>query len=191
LKINLLKISYKIVFEVIALILLFYMTSCTSSRNLPNYNTRKNNLKEENIKRKEFYVKYSERLKIKLTGNENRDLILFIDKWMGTPYKYGGNTLRGTDCSGLAGNLYSDVYKTKISRTVKSIYLESIPVDKAKLKEGDFVFFKIESKDPNHIGIYISNNKFVHASIRKGVFISDLNEDYFKKYYFSGGKLKK
>jgi len=163
----------------------------SSTKKLSNNNTKRNNIKEENIKRKEFYVKYSEKLKIKLNETENQDLILFIDKWLGTPYKYGGTTLSGTDCSGLAGNLYKDVYKTKISRTVNSIYQEVTPVDKEHLKEGDFIFFKIDSKEPNHIGIYISNNKFVHASVRKGVFISDLNEDYFKKYYFSGGRLKK
>ena len=124
-------------------------------------------------------------------ATESQQLILFIDKWWGATYKLGGCSLSGVDCSCFSGILYEEIYKKKISRTVKSIYQESVPVEKKNLREGDFVFFKIESKEPNHVGVFMGNNKFVHASTKKGVTISDLDEDYYRKYYFSGGRPKK
>jgi murein DD-endopeptidase / murein LD-carboxypeptidase len=93
-------------------------------------------------------------------------------------------------CSGLTCKLYESVYAKKISRASRDIYASSKEIDLADLKEGDFVFFKIESKNISHVGVYLLNNKFVHASTKKGVMINDLNEPYYKKYFYKGGRLK-
>ena len=63
------------------------------------------------------------------------------------------------------------------------------PVNKEDLKEGDLVFFKIKSKAISHVGVYLGNNKFAHASSSRGVMISNLNEAYWKRYYYKGGRL--
>jgi lipoprotein Spr len=62
------------------------------------------------------------------------------------------------------------------------------PIDKNELQEGDLVFFKIKSSSISHIGVYIGNNKFAHAATR-GVMISNLDEPYWKRYYYKGGRL--
>jgi lipoprotein Spr len=63
------------------------------------------------------------------------------------------------------------------------------PINKSELKEGDLVFFKIGSRSITHMGVYMGNNKFAHASTSKGVMISDLDEAYWRKYYYKGGRL--
>ena len=60
---------------------------------------------------------------------------------------------------------------------------------KEELKEGDLVFFKINSKSISHVGVYLGDDKFAHASSSKGVMISNLNEAYWKRYYYKGGRL--
>ena len=63
-------------------------------------------------------------------------------------------------------------------------------VSKSNLEEGDLLFFKIDGDKISHIGVYLQNNKFVHATTKKGVMIDDLDEAYYKKYYYKAGRLK-
>ena len=98
---------------------------------------------------------------------------------------------RGVDCSGLVIQIYKEVYQMDFkNRRARDIYTETIAIAKEDLKEGDLVFFKIRSKNIDHIGLYLSDGKFVHASSSKGVMISNLEENYFKKHFFSGGRIK-
>ena len=117
-------------------------------------------------------------------------LYRFIDSWYGTPYKYGGKTKDGIDCSGFVSVLFSNVYKKTISGSAASLYEQSDAVAEKNLAEGDLVFFKIDSDKISHVGVYLRNRHFVHASTHRGVVISSLDEDYYKKYFFKGGKLK-
>ncbi len=64
------------------------------------------------------------------------------------------------------------------------------PLEKPDLKEGDFVFIKIRKGQISHVGIYLGNNKFAHASVKTGVIISDLDEPYYKKYFYRGGRIE-
>ena len=64
------------------------------------------------------------------------------------------------------------------------------PIEKNELIEGDILFFKIKKGQISHVGVYLGNNKFAHASVQSGVIISDLNEDYYKKYFFKGGRVQ-
>ena len=138
-----------------------------------------------------FYSKYSDKLGINLDGTENKDLIMAIDEWFGTPFRMGGCSKYGVDCSCFVKKIYDDVYGLYLSRTSKSIYYEDlIPVKKEDLQEGDILCFKIRGRRISHIGIYLKDNKFVHASRKRGVMINDLNEKYYKKRYFSGGRVK-
>jgi lipoprotein Spr len=120
----------------------------------------------------------------------NASLKKEIESWLGTPYKYGGTTRQGIDCSAFCGQVYKNVYNITLGRSANDIYEQSKPVKKEDLREGDFVFFKINSSKVSHVGIYLSQNKFVHASTSRGVVISDLTDTYYTKYFFSGGRIK-
>jgi lipoprotein Spr len=109
--------------------------------------------------------------------------------WIGTRYKYAGHSKKGIDCSGFVSEVYRSTYCINLSGGSKDIWPVVKPVAKDSLKEGDIVFFKIKKGQISHVGVYLGNNKFAHASVRQGVIISDLDEEYYKKYFFKGGRL--
>ncbi len=113
----------------------------------------------------------------------------FVTDWYGVPYKYGGCSKSGTDCSCLTINLYSSVYKKQLPRSADDMAKACDKVSERKADEGDMVFFKINSKQVSHVGVILKNNKFVHASTSKGVLISDLNDAYYKKYFYCYGRM--
>jgi len=114
----------------------------------------------------------------------------FVSEWYGAPYKYGGCDKKGTDCSCLTINLYKDVYKKNLPRTADEMMKNCDKLSASKAEEGDMVFFKISSKEVSHVGVLLKNNKFIHASTSKGVIINDLDEAYYKKYFYTFGRLK-
>lgn len=109
--------------------------------------------------------------------------------WLGTKYKYAGESKDGIDCSGFVSEIYKDVYCIPLQGGSKDIYSMVKPVEKENLQEGDLVFFKIKGGQISHVGVYLRNNKFAHASVHQGVVISDLDEPYYKKYFFGGGRI--
>lgn len=121
------------------------------------------------------------------------DLFLYEEaaSWLGTPYRYGGTSRGGVDCSGFTGNIYRKVYRVKLHRSVNDIYTKDIEkVRRGQLREGDLVFFKLSGKrKPSHMGIYLKDGYFIHASTSKGVMISSLNSDYYRKSFVSGGRV--
>ncbi|HEU4717688.1 MAG TPA: NlpC/P60 family protein [Bacteroidia bacterium] len=134
--------------------------------------------------------KYAGILQVDEKEITNLRLYRFIDEWYGVPYKYGGKTKAGIDCSGLTCTLYSEVYGKTISGSAASLNDQCEEVKEKNLAEGDLVFFKIGSDKVSHVGVYLQNRHFVHASTHKGVMISSLDEAYYQKYFFRGGKLK-
>ncbi len=140
---------------------------------------------------KDFYAYYSKKLGINLTGKENKKLIKTVAEWKGTPYKYGGTKKAGTDCSGFVSSVYREVYGKKLHRTSRDMYKHDVSkISKNNLKCGDLVFFKTSGKKVSHVGIYIADNKFIHAA-SKGVVVNDLNDSYYKKTYYKSGRVKK
>jgi murein DD-endopeptidase / murein LD-carboxypeptidase len=121
---------------------------------------------------------------------ENVALYALIDAWYGTSYKYGGCSKDGVDCSNFAGIVYQEIYKKKLTGSSAAIFNQCKAIQKNELQEGDLVFFKIEKNTISHIGVYLQNNKFVHATTKKGVMINNLDEVYYKTYFFKGGRLK-
>ena len=109
--------------------------------------------------------------------------------WAGTRYKYAGRTKKGIDCSGFVSTMYKNTYCINLLGGSKDIWPAVKPIEKSELVEGDLLFFKIKKGQISHIGVYLGNNKFAHASVHSGVIISDLNEDYYKKYFFKGGRI--
>ncbi|WP_256010979.1 C40 family peptidase [Desertivirga xinjiangensis] len=132
---------------------------------------------------------FSQIMGVAVSATSNVKLYQFVYDWLGTPYRLGGDTERGIDCSGFAYQLYDKVFNTVIGNNSRNIFSMVNPVNKEELKEGDLVFFKINSRAISHVGVYLGNDKFAHASSSRGVMISNLNEAYWKRYYYKGGRL--
>ena len=127
-------------------------------------------------------------LDIPANPEANLDLLLFTLDWRGTPYCYGGSTKKCTDCSGFTSNAYRKVYDKSIPRVSREIYGNSMPIDKRSLYEGDLVFFATGGgKRITHVGIYLWDGYFAHASSSKGVMVSNLRQGYYRKTFVSGG----
>jgi murein DD-endopeptidase / murein LD-carboxypeptidase len=133
---------------------------------------------------------YADKLGIGYDDNMNMLLLKESVDWLGVPYKYGGNTKKGTDCSGFAQHIYKTVYEKSLNRSCEDIYKQTKSIKQKNLEEGDLVFFKIEGNKISHVGIYLRDNKFIHASTKKGVLVDDLDNPYYKKHYYSSGKIK-
>jgi murein DD-endopeptidase / murein LD-carboxypeptidase len=124
-----------------------------------------------------------------IDSSSNPFLYYKIFDWLGTRYKYSGKTENGIDCSGFVSEIYKNVYCTELSGGSRDIFKLTQPVNKTSLQEGDLLFFKIKKGNISHVGVYLGNNKFVHATTRIGVTVSDLDEPYYKKYFYKGGRL--
>src|SRR5262249_50258643 len=91
-----------------------------------------------------------------------------ICKWMGTPYHYSGDSKKGIDCSGFVSVLFKSVFNIELAASSKEIYLDNVvPLKKTNLIPSDLVFFKIRKKKVSHVGVYLGNNKFVHATVQQ------------------------
>jgi hypothetical protein len=113
--------------------------------------------------------------------------------WLKTPYRRGGTSSRGMDCSGLTGTIYQNVFGIKLQRSSRDISsIDVKDVQKEELKPGDLVFFATSrrAKGVNHVGVYLGNRHFVHASCSNGVIISSLDEAYYRRTWVKGGKVK-
>jgi len=138
---------------------------------------------------KGVYAKYSEKWKVELCGNEDAKFLEEIDSWLGTPYVYGGKSKQGTDCSGMILTMYKTLYNLSLNRSANDMQkdVRFIDIDKAQL--GDVLFFKISGDRVSHVGLYLGNRRFIHATTSKGVMISSLDEDYYSKRYFKCGRI--
>lgn len=111
-----------------------------------------------------------------------------IAHWLGTPYRYSGESRDGIDCSGFVCRMMHDSYQILLSGSSRDIFDKVTPISRDELKEGDLVFFKIRKGRISHVGIYLGQNKFAHSSTSRGVIVSDLDEPYYKKYYYKAGR---
>jgi len=113
-----------------------------------------------------------------------------VNLWLGTPYRYGGNTQKGVDCSGFVNAVYLSVYHIQLPRSSKEIYARCKKISLRDLQEGDLVFFDYEGKGVSHVGLYLSDGQYVHASTSKGVVISALDNAFSKKKFVGAGRIR-
>ena len=120
-----------------------------------------------------------------------KSLDSFINEWKGAPYRLGGSSKNGIDCSQFTKRLYKDVYGKQLENVAWKQWNQTKRVLKASLEIGDIVFFNSKlSPSGWHCGIYIGHNKFVHASNRReGVIISDLSSYPYNRSYKGAGRL--
>jgi lipoprotein Spr len=123
---------------------------------------------------------------------EDTTLNKFILKWLGKPYKLGGKTEKGIDCSQFNKRLYRDVYNLTLENVCYKQWNQTGRVKKDSLQVGDLLFFRSKlSPSGWHCGIYIGNTYFVHAANRyEGVKISSISEPRYNKTFRGGGRIK-
>jgi len=123
------------------------------------------------------------------TGIDRDQVLLDVVSYLGTPYAYGGSTKNGIDCSGLTSKVYSSAINKQLPRSTRDQYQQGMRISKDELQFGDLVFFNTTGRIPSHVGIYIEDDLFVHASVSYGVTISSLESSYYKKRFIGGRRL--
>jgi len=138
-----------------------------------------------------FYEQHSRLLGIPLSGREDPRLIAEAASWMGTPYRFGGASRAGADCSGFVWSVYRNAFGMDVPRTTAEQVRQSRRIRHRNLREGDMVFFRTARRRKiTHSGIYLGNNKFIHASSSRGVIVSDLAEPYYAWTFIHGGRFR-
>ena len=160
-------------------VLLLLGSSCSTSRHIkrPSSSLRK----------------LSHQLGIPVTPKDNLKLYTEAASWLGVPYRYGGNTRQGVDCSGLVCNIYRNVYGIQLERNSAEMYKKNCrKISRNRLKPGDLIFFNTarKRKTVSHVGIFLKGNVFIHATTASGVRLNTLDDEYYKKRWIGGGKVK-
>jgi len=116
-------------------------------------------------------------------------VIRVAERMISVPYRWGGETLKGLDCSAYVRKVYTYMNFT-LPRSAREQYREGVQVDKAELSVGDLVFFRTYAKYPSHVGIYLGDNRFIHASSRdRKVKIDSLETPYYVRRYIGAKRL--
>lgn len=129
-------------------------------------------------------------LKSNHSYSQQQRIIEVAKAQIGKPYRYGGKSPKtGFDCSGLINFSYKKAGLT-VPRTTLQLYKSASPVKRAHLKRGDLVFFRINNRKISHVGLYLGNNRFIHApSSGKRVNIANLNDRYWRARFARGGRI--
>jgi len=133
-------------------------------------------------------LKYAILLDTEVEEVRETELYSYIDSWFGTRYCMGGTTKSCVDCSGFVQNVFSDYWNTTVPRTAREQYRIANRISATSLRMGDLIFFNTIG-GVSHVGIYLQNNKFVHASSSEGVTISDMYEPYWVKHRVGIGRI--
>jgi cell wall-associated NlpC family hydrolase len=127
----------------------------------------------------------------KWNNTEERNLLVrVVRNFLGVPYRLGGSTLKGIDCSAFVKKIY-EIFNVQLPRTAREQFLFGRKVEKNQLEKGDLVFFRTRRANNGHVGIYIGDNQFVHASSHdKEVKVDTLDAPYFNQRFLRGVRLK-
>lgn len=179
---------YRIKYLIIFIFLLVLVTSCGTQR--PSGGLLYNPAEVADLSRK---------LGVKLSNLDKEDdkyMPLYVESsfWLGTPYRGGGLSRKGVDCSGFTYLIYQKVFKKKIPRSTSDLSkMKMKKISQGDLMTGDLVFFATSSRNKNkinHVGIYLKDGYFIHASTSRGVIVSHLYEDYYRITWKKGGRIR-
>jgi len=164
-------------YNILVLLLAVVLVGCSTARQI------------EKRESKEVY----EALGVQKAHKDNFALYKEAASWLNVPHRDGGLSVNGIDCSGLAYIIYKTVYGKTIERNSTAILQKNCELKrKSQLREGDLVFFNTTGRSKlrvNHVGIYLKDNKFLHSSTSRGVVVSSLEEDFFRKAWVCGGRV--
>lgn len=133
----------------------------------------------------------SNALGLKCSDDDNAALYEEVNAWLGVPYRYGGTDRNGIDCSAFVGTVYKDVYGMTLHRSANDMLRDVTLISKEQLKEGDIVFFTNSKGKVSHVGIYLKDGLFAHSSTSNGVSVSRLEDTYWSRHFYRGGRVKK
>lgn len=136
----------------------------------------------------QLQLKYASLLDVLPSSLTNVKLFESVDDWYGTRYRYGGTTKTGVDCSAFTQAVYKSAFGINLPRTAREQYQASHQISFSNLQQGDLLFFNTTG-GVSHVGLYLGNNKFVHASCNKGVTVSDLDENYYAARFLGGRRI--
>jgi hypothetical protein len=108
---------------------------------------------------------------------------------LGTPYALGGNSEEGMDCSAFTGHVFRQAADRTLPRSTHDQYKLGRGVGKGRLQFGDLVFFNTTGQSPSHVGLFIGDDLFAHASVSYGVTISSLQSSYYRKRYIGARRI--
>ena len=125
--------------------------------------------------------------------DERGILVKVVTSFSGAPYRFGGDTVRGLDCSAFVRKMY-EIFEVQLPRCAREQFYAGARVDKDDLSIGDLVFFKTKrfAKYPTHVGIYVGDGKFIHTSsfMKRGVRVDHLSDGYFTRTYAGAVRVK-
>lgn len=129
------------------------------------------------------------------SSEEKYMLVKVAKSFMGAPYKYGGETVRGLDCSAFVKKIY-DIFDVQLPRSAREQFTVGNKISKEELAVGDLVFFKTKRyvKYPTHVGIYIGDGNFIHSSSTRcklGVKVDALSSNYYSRTFVGATRVKK
>lgn len=122
-------------------------------------------------------------------GVDRDRVLLNIVDLLGTPYRYGGNDRDGIDCSGFTARVYRGASLPDLSRSTREQYRQGKPVERDSLLFGDLVFFNTTGDSPSHVGVFIEDDVFAHASVTFGVTLSSLRSTYYRERYIGARRV--
>lgn len=108
---------------------------------------------------------------------------------LGTPYAFGNSSEQGMDCSAFTAHVYQTAIGRSLPRSTTDQYRIGQPVRGGRLQFGDLLFFNTTGESPSHVGIFIGDDLFAHASVSWGVTISSLQSSYYKKRYIGARRV--
>ena len=117
-----------------------------------------------------------------------------VEGYLGIPYKWGGNTRAGMDCSAFVRTIFRKTYGIELPLTARQIYRVGRPVNRLQdLKPGDLVFFRLALSGPgiSHVGIYLGKERFAHVGVSTGATITSLDNPYFRRRYVGARRVER
>lgn len=134
-------------------------------------------------------LKYSVLLNTEVEYLPSKPLLEAVDQFYGVRYRRGGNGDWGIDCSGFTVAVYAAAYGFALPRVSKEQFRISRKISTTELQEGDLLFFNTVGRGVSHVGVYLGNNKFIHATVHGGVMVNSLFESYYIKRFLGAGRI--